>query len=72
MSDFYVVLSLAVYVAIAAAFVTETYMEGERAGGHWDESRVLGLGMCVIWPVLACAVAAAAIWSSKPLMGLKV
>lgn len=70
MSDFYVVLSLCIYLAVATAFLAETYAEGERVGGFWDRDRVIGLLMCTVWPALTCAVAVAAIWSSKSTVGL--
>ncbi len=46
------------YAIIAFACGYYTFAEGENSRSHWDRSRVLGLMMCVFWPVLVLVLLA--------------
>lgn len=43
---------LSFYTLICLFFLDNTYREGEAAGSDWDKMRVLGLVLCLIWPLL--------------------
>ncbi|MBP1858371.1 hypothetical protein [Rhizobium herbae] len=43
---------LSFYTLISLFFLDNTYREGEAAGSSWDGMRVLGLVLCLIWPLL--------------------
>ncbi|WP_426128172.1 hypothetical protein [Pararhizobium sp. PWRC1-1] len=43
---------LAFYALICLFFLDNTYREGEIGGGGWDGMRVLGLVLCLVWPLL--------------------
>jgi hypothetical protein len=45
-------LLLSFYTLICLFFLDNTYREGEAAGGAWDAMRVLGLFLCLLWPLL--------------------
>lgn len=45
-------LFLSFYTLISLFFLDNTYREGEAAGSGWDGMRVLGLVLCLIWPLL--------------------
>lgn len=45
-------LLLSFYILISLFFLDNTYREGEAAGGAWDAIRVLGLSLCLLWPLL--------------------
>lgn len=53
------------YALICVTFALETYSEGERESSDWDTWRVIGLGLCILWPVSAVIVLAAAIRSRR-------
>ncbi|OBZ94406.1 hypothetical protein ADU59_17215 [Pararhizobium polonicum] len=40
------------YTLICLFFLDNTYREGEMAGNGWDGMRVLGLVLCLVWPLL--------------------
>jgi hypothetical protein len=42
----------ALYVSVAAGFLTATYLEGRHKGDVWDWQRLAGLLACLIWPIL--------------------
>ncbi len=41
-----------VYGATALLYLTPTYLEGEKSGGHWSVYRLAGLVFCLFWPLL--------------------
>ncbi len=43
--------SLSIYTLIGVLFLENTYREGKTAGGHWDWQRILGLLLCLVWPL---------------------
>jgi hypothetical protein len=43
---------LSFYTLICLFFLDNTYREGEIAGEGWDGMRVLGLFLCLLWPLL--------------------
>jgi hypothetical protein len=43
---------LSFYTLICLFFLDNTYREGEAADSGWDGMRVLGLVLCLIWPLL--------------------
>jgi len=45
-------LFLSFYTLISLFFLDNTYREGDAAGNGWDGMRVLGLVLCLIWPLL--------------------
>lgn len=45
------------YTLVALFFLDATHREGEAQGGAWDGMRVLGMLLCLIWPVLIVHVA---------------
>lgn len=47
---------LSLYTLICLFFLDNTYREGEAAGGAWDGMRVLGLVLCLLWPLLVAHV----------------
>lgn len=47
----------ATYTLVALFFLDATHREGEAQGGAWDGMRVLGMLLCLIWPVLIVHVA---------------
>jgi hypothetical protein len=40
------------YGGIALLFLDGSFREGELEGGEWDVMRVLGLLLCLVWPLL--------------------
>lgn len=40
------------YGAIVLLFLDSSFREGDLAGGQWDAMRVLGLLLCLVWPLL--------------------
>lgn len=40
------------YGGIALLFLDSSFREGELSGGAWDVTRVLGLLLCLVWPLL--------------------
>jgi hypothetical protein len=45
-------LLLSFYILICLFFLDNTYREGEAVGGAWDKMRVLGLSLCLLWPLI--------------------
>lgn len=45
-------LLLSIYTLICLVFIDNSYQEGDAAGGTWDAMRVLGLVLCLVWPLL--------------------
>jgi hypothetical protein len=45
-------IALSLYGIVALAFLTVTYLEGLGRRDGWDSYRVLGLSLCLAWPVL--------------------
>lgn len=39
------------YTLICLFFLDNTYREGVMAGNGWDGMRVLGLVLCLVWPL---------------------
>ena len=37
-------------------YLAPTYIEGERVGGQWSTHRIVGLVLCLFWPVLTVIV----------------
>ena len=44
-------LLMAGYTFVALGFIDCSLREGERTGGRWDVERVLGLLLCLAWPL---------------------
>ena len=44
-------LLMAGYTFVALLFIDCSLREGERNGGRWDVERVLGLLLCLAWPL---------------------
>jgi len=44
-------LLMAGYTFIALRFIDCSLREGEDNGGRWDIERVLGLLLCLVWPL---------------------
>lgn len=53
------------YALICIPFDLETYAEGERERSGWDIWRIIGLGLCILWPVSA-AIVLVAMKRSRP------
>lgn len=53
------------YALISIPFILETYAEGERERNGWDLWRIVGLGLCLVWPIHA-AIVFAAVVRSRP------
>lgn len=47
---------LLLYFLICLFFLDNTYHEGEVSGSGWDGARVLGLVLCLAWPLLVVHV----------------
>lgn len=40
------------YGAVVLLFLDSSFREGDLDGGQWDVMRVLGLLLCLVWPLL--------------------
>jgi hypothetical protein len=50
-------LLLAGYTFIALLFIDSSLREGDGSGGGWDFPRVLGLLLCLVWPLTLAGTA---------------
>jgi hypothetical protein len=60
------ILAALVYGAFASAFVIRTLFEGFAARAPWDAWRVLGLSLCLVWPIFLLAPLAQMLIGRKP------
>lgn len=60
------VIAACLYFFVALLFVSMTYLEGEARHASWTTARVVGLALCMTWPVLILFVAAIADMESRP------
>jgi Ca2+/Na+ antiporter len=44
-------LIMALYTLVALLFIDCSLREGEEKGGQWDLDRILGLLLCIAWPL---------------------
>lgn len=45
-------ISIVIYVIGTAVSLAMTYLEGVKKARKWDVMRIMGMGLCFIWPVL--------------------
>ncbi|WP_377293517.1 hypothetical protein [Rhizobium sp. SG2393] len=60
-------VGLLAYGIIALLFLENTFQEGHVRTRTWDVGRVLGLLLCLVWPLTLVGVVLVAFWQRQRL-----
>jgi len=63
MSYLFAVVFISAYMIPAIYAVVLTFMEGEESSPSWDFARVIGLLLCLVWPIVAAAAISYSIYA---------